>query len=231
VVVNVIPPGTLRGHARLEGSPAEGSLAGMRIFLNTAGGETTVASAMAADDGTFSVEKVAPGKYYVYMGPTPQGAYLKSMHLGQQDITGQELDFQNGAAGELEIVLSTAAAEVSGIVKIPDSYPQPAGAPPSYSVVLAPDSLNADGSGLKIAKPDQYGVFSLKPLRPGHYRAYAFEQIEIGALNPDVLQQLESKGTEIELAENDKKQIQLTPIPDDDMRELFATLGIALDPQ
>jgi hypothetical protein len=230
VVVNIIPPGTLRGHALLEGGP-EGSLASMRIFLNTAEGGTTVASALAGADGTFSVEKVASGKYYVHIGPIPQGVYLKSMRLGKQDITGQELDFQNGVAGELEIVLSSAAAEVSGIVKIRDSYPQPAGPPPNYSVVLAPDTLNADGSGLQIAKPDQYGVFSLKPLRPGHYRAYAFEQIEIGALNPDVLQQLESKGTEIELAENDKKQIQLTPIPDDDMRELFASLGIALEPQ
>jgi hypothetical protein len=41
--------------------------------------------------------------------------------------------------------------------------------------------------------------------------------------------ELESKGVRGGAEQNDKKQLQLTPIPAGDMRELFGRLGISLD--
>ena len=242
VVLTIVPPGTLHGHIRLEGTPTPGSaqsnLAQTHIYLSPVEeGAMGWANAMAASDGAFSLENVVAGRYYPQISDEPDGAYLKSVRWGQQEMLGKNLDFSSGVAGELEIVFSYGAAELGGSVQLPQpdqpaaqtaSQPQPV-SPPDFSVVLVPDVLTKR-LGVKSAKLDQNGAFSLKQLTPGHYRAYAFEHIELGALqNPDVLKQLESKGVEVELKENDKKQVPLTPIPANDMRELFGRLGIALD--
>jgi hypothetical protein len=88
--------------------------------------------------------------------------------------------------------------------------------------VLIPAVLNADGSGLIFGVVDQAGAFNMKSLPPGRYLAYALEQVDNNQLqNPDVLKQLASRGVEVELKEKDNKQIQLTPIPADDLKRIF----------
>jgi hypothetical protein len=87
--------------------------------------------------------------------------------------------------------------------------------------------LNADGSGMHYGTATQNGTFSLTQVPPGRYRAYAFEEVNGGQLQiPEVLKQLESRGTEIELKENDKKQIQVPLISADELQQVFAKLGI-----
>ena len=44
--------------------------------------------------------------------------------------------------------------------------------------------------------------------------------------NPDFLKQLEPKGVEVEVKENDKKQVQLTLIPAADVQQILVQLGI-----
>ena len=93
--------------------------------------------------------------------------------------------------------------------------------------MLVPDVLRADGSGLLYANPDQTGAFAFRSVPPGHYRAYAFESASSIALsNPQVLEALQGKGTEVEVKENDKKDIQLKIIPSDDFQQVLAKLGI-----
>jgi hypothetical protein len=145
---------------------------------------------------------------------------LKSVRWGQQDLLGKELDFSNGASGDLEIVFRYGAAQVSGVVQIPQDANKTA--PPDFTIVLVPDVLNADGSGMDFSGVDQNGTFSFKRVTPGRYLAYALEQVDNNQLqNPDVLKQLASKGTEVEVKEKDNKQIQLTPIPAGDLKRIF----------
>ena len=62
---------------------------------------------------------------------------------------------------------------------------------------------------------------------PGHYRAYALEEMNYNEVqNPEVLKQLEQKGTDVEVKENDKKQIQLPLISADDFQQLLARAGL-----
>jgi hypothetical protein len=69
----------------------------------------------------------------------------------------------------------------------------------------------------------------LKQLPPGHYLAYAFETVELGALNdPAVLKEIAGKGVDVTVKENDKKQIQLQSITADEMNAVFTKLSIDL---
>ncbi len=93
--------------------------------------------------------------------------------------------------------------------------------------MLVPETLHEDGSGMHFGNSGSGGSFTVKQVPPGHYRAYAFEKPDYQQMqNPDVLKQLESKGTDVELKENDKKQIQLPLITADDMQQIYLKLGL-----
>ena len=240
VVLNVLPARSVRGRVQIEGTPPAGASpvnwSRVRVFLTLAdqgpyfmGSDDSVKA-----DGTFVMESVSPGKYNVQVNNGPDGAYLKSVRFGQQEMLGKELDLSQGAAGELDVVFRYGAAEVDGVAQpaqaaggsSDSSAPAPA-SPPAASIVLIPETLRSDGSGMYFGNTNQNGAFSIKDVPPGNYRAYAFEHINMGQLeNPDVLKQLESKGTDIEVKENDKKQIQLSIISADDVQQIFTRLGI-----
>ena len=61
---------------------------------------------------------------------------------------------------------------------------------PAISIVLVPDVLNADGSGMYYGNANQVDSFTIKNITPGHYRAYALENVNTNELqDPDVLKQ------------------------------------------
>ncbi len=241
VILAVVPPGSLHGQVRIEGTPQAGADAASvtNIHVNLS---STESGAMfgpnpnkpASADGSFTLDNVSPGKYYLNAN-APSGTYLKSVRFGSQEILGKELDFSGGGSGELEVVFRYGAAEVDGTVQAAQSATpsgnssegQAPAAAPTASIVLVPRVLNADGSGMRFANANQNGTFTMKQLPPGTYQAYAFEEISMDQMqNPDVLKQLESRATEIEVNENDKKQIQLSVISASDLQQVFARLGI-----
>jgi hypothetical protein len=239
VVLTMVSPGSLSGRIHIEGTPPAGTdpanLARIRIRLSADGPVLSggVPNAQPGDDGTFKLENVSPGKYYCNVGGAPDGAYLKSVRFGQQEILGKELDLTQGVFGELDITFRYGVAEVDGtalLIADPSSTDGSNGQPgsiPTASVVLVPDVLNADGSGMLFGGTNSSGAFTIKQVPPGHYRAYAFEHMNMNQLqNPEILKQLESRGTELEVAANDKKEIQLSIISMDDMRKILVRLGI-----
>ncbi len=231
VVLNIVPPGSLHGAVQVEGTPAGGvsaaNVAGIRVWLmpeEQGGPFAGSGQAVVGDNGTFQIEDVMPGRYYLQVSGNTGGAYLKAVRLGQQDVLGQELDFSQGVSGELEIIFRYGAAEVDGTVQLPQNQNADT---ESARVVLIPDTLNPDGSGIESSSLNQNGEFSVKQLRPGHYRAYAFEKIDSNVLqNPDVVKLLSASGTDVDLNENDRKQIQLPLISADDTKQLLARAGV-----
>jgi len=240
VVVNLLPPATIKGQIRMEGTRPPTAVAPdlQSIQVNLQESDSFMVNGMAKikADGSFSLEDLSPAKYISYVSRAPEGTYLKSMRFGQQDVLGKEIDLTSGAGGELELSFSYGVATVSGTLQLPepdpssassDQAPKKPASPPSAQLVLVPDVLRADGSGILYASPDQNGAFAFRSVSPGHYRGYALENANFASLsNPQVLQALESKGTEVEVKENDKKDIQLKIIPSDDLRQILAKLGI-----
>ena len=234
LVVPLTQPGTLRGQVRVEGTPPAGSQAfnfanvSVRLQPGEDGGMFGSGSyASAKADGTFTLENVTPGKYRVHVS-NPPAAYLRSVRFGQEEVSDRELDLSQSASGDLEVVLRYGPAEVDGTLQTQNasnSGTPTATAQPAMAVLMPADST--DPTDWRFANANQNGTFIAKQLRPGRYRIYAFEQANMGELqNPEVLKALESKGTEVELKENDRKQIQLTPISTDELQQIFARLGI-----
>lgn len=240
IAVNIVPPVSLRGQVRLDGTPssdvAQAHFSGVQISLmpsdrgNVFG---AIGEATPKPDGSFTLEKIAPGKYYVRASRPGAGTYLKAIRFGQEEITGKELDLSQGSASELDIVFRYGPAEIdgtvntSGDVTAADSQGAAQYLTTPASIFLVPDVLEPDGSGIRQGATDRTGNFSIKQLPPGRYRAYAFEQVESDQLqNPDLLSQLQSKGIEVGVKEGDKKQIQVPLISAADFQQLLARLGI-----
>ena len=234
-VINVLPAGMLRGRIQIETAPngEAANLASVRLELQPAGQDIGYgwANTTVKQDGSFSLDEVDPGKYDLRLWPLPEGTYIKSVQFGQQEMVGKEFDFTQGVSGELLITLSYGIAEVDGIVQMPQQdsagSASPTQAATAASIVLVPEELRSDGSGIEYGNPTQTGTFSIKNIAPGRYRAYAFEEMKRDQMdNPDFLKQIESKGVEVELKENNKKQIQLTLIPTADTQKILAQLGV-----
>ncbi len=236
VVVNIVPAGTLQGRIQIEGAPQNGgdssNLSSIQIELQPADrGIYSWGAAFAKPDGSFSIENLNPGTYNLRLFPMIDGTYIKSMQFGQQEMLGKEFDFTQGVSGELLITLAYGVAEVSGTVQMPQ---QEGGSDTSSnkpvtaaSIVLMPEELRPDGSGIEYGNTTQTGTFSIKNVPPGRYRAYALEEMKRDQMdNPDLLKQLESKGIEVDLKENAKQQLQLTLIPAADIQRILAQLGI-----
>lgn len=235
VAVAVTPPGSMRGVARVEGTapsgvaaPTAASLRLAFIPLDSTPMMGPVSVAKFAPDGTFTIENVSPGKYFVQTA-APQGTYLRSVRFGSAEIQGKELDLSSGVGGQLEVIYRYGPAEVSGTVQSEQagSGAVEARSVPPAQILLVPDVLNADGSGTLFGNSDNTGAYTVSQVPPGHYRAYAFERLDTEQLqNPDVLKQLESVGQNIEVKENEKKQIQLALISADALVQVLLRAGI-----
>lgn len=238
VQVAVVPPGSLHGQISFEGNPQPGVTADVKnvhIFLSPSDNGRMMfggGNATPKEDGTFVVDNVTPGKYFLNVN-APQGTYLKSVRLGSEEMLGKFLDLSQGS-GQISVVFSYGAAELDGTVQMPQNSAEAtdaaAGQPlqtPDASVVLVPEKLNEDWSGIRFSDTGAGGTFTIRQLPPGRYRAYAFEKMQYQDLqNPDLLKELEAKGTEVELKQNEKKQIQLPLISEADMQQIYGRLGI-----
>jgi len=152
-------------------------------------------------DGTFVVKGVTPAKYFVTVGGLPQGSFVKSMRFGGQDVTRAPLDLTSGGGGQLEVVLSPKAADLTGVVL--NDKNEPVQGVPVTLWPKVPDRSNSN-NGIKTANTDQNGSFKISGLAPGDYYVAAWDDIpEAGlAQNPDFLAQFSTDDTAVKLAES-----------------------------
>lgn len=227
VALATAAPFTVRGTIKVEGSPIAGGSAvdvsaiQPRIFPADMGFFRGPGQTKVEKDGSFTVENVTAGMYSINI-PTPSNTYLKSVLNGQTDIKGSDLDLTGGAPSELQITLRYGAAELAGGVQ----SGQNSSAPVSAQILVVPEPLNPDNSGTRLSGTDTNGSFNVKQLPPGHYRAFAFAQFDSSQTqNPEILKQLASKGTEFEVKENERKQVNLPLIGADELNQLMAQTG------
>lgn len=236
VVLAIQTPGSMRGVVKLEGTPQANSspvdTSNIHISLSPSDFARMMGpppNAKPAKDGSFTLDNVSPGKYFVQAN-APKGTYLKSVRYGASEILGKELDLSGGAGGEIELVYRYGPGEVDGTIQQAQNNTNTAQSAPSTQILLVPDVLNADGSGVRFGNTNPDGSFNMTGVPPGHYRAYALEAIDSEQTqNPNVLKQLEQKGMDVEVKENDRKQIQLPFIPSDELQQLFARAGITTE--
>jgi len=129
------------------------------------------------EDGTFKLQGAAAAKYFVNLAALPEGAYVKLIHFGNQDVTHDMLDLTSGGGGVLDILLSPKAADVSGVVR--DDKGDVLG---GVQVTVWPKTpeLDSVNSGVRSANTDQNGSFKVTGLAPGEYFAAAWDDPEPG---------------------------------------------------
>ncbi|MEP6962658.1 MAG: carboxypeptidase-like regulatory domain-containing protein, partial [Acidobacteriota bacterium] len=110
--------------------------------------------AQLKDDGTFVMEGIAPSRFQLSIAALPQGTYVKSARLGGSDVTKSEIDLRSGSGGNLEIVLSNKAADITGNVR---SEKNDSMAGVAVSLWSRDSEPGTSANGVKIVYADQNG--------------------------------------------------------------------------
>jgi hypothetical protein len=131
-----------------------------------------------ADDGTFTLPEVPPGRYYltVILGDQRRNIYLASARLGSRDILSQP--FEIGTSNEETFVfeVSGQAGSVEGVVTDRDSKP----VAKATVVFVPPSERRRENPAYRVVTTDADGHFTAPALSPGTYTGYAFAKIQQG---------------------------------------------------
>jgi hypothetical protein len=167
--------------------------------------ETTVQAGVGRTnaDWTFEVS-VTPGARLL-RASLPTGWALKSVRLGDRDVTDTPLIFSGSDIDGIEILVTDKLTEVSGTIR---------NAGGDASVVLLSDDparWTVEGRYVAVVRPDQAGRFTHRGLPPARYVAVALDYLEPGEeTNPETLRHLQDIGVKFNLAEGESKTLDLT---------------------
>jgi hypothetical protein len=207
VVVTLAPPAEVIGVVRTD-PDAILDMTRVRVSLEPPanmpmfGGNNQAVAA----NGAFKLSVPSAGKYRVAVHNLPDGAYLKSVKQGPQEILDSGLQI-SGPSASLEVVLGSKAPSVTGIVN--DSNGKPV---PGLAVALVPDAPRRDQYHLYLASSTgDAGSFSFRNITPGSYKVFVVpgsnaEEVQ----NPAYLAQNEGRGTSVKLEEGKAENLQLT---------------------
>lgn len=149
----------------------------------------------SAADGAFHFERVTPDRYRVELLSLPRGTYVQSMTFNGNDLTNQMLDLTSGSGGELNIVLSPKASDISGFLHDSD------GKPYSNAIVSAWTQEQTDDPYTALS--DQTGKFEIGNLPPGKYFVVAWENIDVGlATSKTFCERFRSRAASVELSDS-----------------------------
>jgi protocatechuate 3,4-dioxygenase beta subunit len=173
------------------------------IGLSSTGeGQPSSAWSRVKKSGAFELTDVKDANYSISVYGLEPGWYTKSARLGQDDVLEQGLQVEKRASsGTLEIVISSASAQLEGSVTAAD---QPiAGA----RVRVTPDPKTPyNDTRSRSAATDQTGHFSIVGLAPGKYRVIAKSVPSEGTA-------LSSDPQTVTVSERDHKTIELKIVP------------------
>ena len=207
VQLALIPLVNFTGRVRLEGG-APASLSTVQVSLRARDPLlSSNSSATARDDGSLSFANVNPDLYDVAVTGLPDGYYLKAVLADTQDALAGGLDLSRGAIRALDIVLAPNAGVATGAVQ--NARQQPAA---GATVVLIPQEKERVGQSqyYSVTTTDASGNFAMKNLGPGHYKAYAWQDVEAGAwLDPDFMKPLEEHGIAVTIQEGSQETLAL----------------------
>jgi len=154
------------------------------------------------EDLKFTLKSVPAVRYAVNVTGVPDGCYVKSIQYGGMDVSDAGIEMTNG--GTLDIVVSAAAAQVDAVVQDKDGK-----AAWNATVALVPK----DGANIVVRTADENGILSLRGVKPGDYRLFAWEDVESGApFDPDFLKQYEGQAKSLKLDASGHEAVQLKAI-------------------
>lgn len=211
LVVTLAPGADLSGQFVVEGT-AQPDLSGVSVYLRSHEDSDfgSMAMARSVTDNAFTISNVGSEVYSLQVGRLPDGYWIKSVRMGEEEVRISGIDLTRGQAAPLIITIAPNAGQIDGAVI--DGKQQPAA---GASVVLVPEpKLRDQDWAYKTTTSDQNGRFSLKNLDPGEYKLFAWEDVEYGEyMDPDFLKPVEDRGQDVSVHEGSRESVQLNLIP------------------
>ena len=206
VTLNMVSPVAVSGAVRVEGTPRQ-PLEGLRVSLATDDLFSGRNSAEVKPDGSFEISDVIPDEYKIEVG-TNQSAYVKSIRFGDAEVPDGRIDLTKGS-GAVTVTLGTDVGEVEGSVKKSNGD----------AAVRVRVTLIAYGSRLgrhdlsRSGFSDEEGKFHLRDVAPGEYKAFAWEDVPVGApQDPDFRKPFEKQSADVKMEPSGHQTVDLTSI-------------------
>jgi uncharacterized GH25 family protein len=202
VILSMAPPPDISGGVTVAGGD-QAKLQGVTISLKRTPAWISQPVAYADAAGRFMIPKPLPPGIYsleVVESKLPEGCFVQAVKLAGQQININAFEIRGSS--ELEIVLSTTAGQITGSVTDDDGKPFP-----NASVTLIPAA--PESRPVKHTADDD-GNFQFTNLRPGSYRAFAWEELDQALWeDPDYRKPFEARSTEVTVRGRDHQTTQL----------------------
>jgi hypothetical protein len=163
--------------------------------------ESISGTGQAKKDGTFLLADVQDGSYAVNVWRLEKGWFVKAIHQGSTDVLEKGLQVERGSSsGTLEVVISSAGAEMEGTVNDQDGKPIVAA-----QVRMRPEpETSFNRVRAHTTGTDQNGHFSLSSLAAGKYKVWA----RLPPTSPEA-PAANSESQTVTVGEHDHQSIQL----------------------
>ena len=228
--LTIFTPVMLAGQISLVGNGQSVNFKQVRVMAKSLENSSRSPRLFAAinGDGSFSLGPLSAGSYIINTMANLPGTYVKSVLLNQQDVLNKEIDLTESGAGQLAVVLSSGAGEIDGTVQDSDSSAV-AGSAVTAAIVIVPERIGPDGSGVMFSYGRADGSFSAMNVPPGKYLVYALDRADPNLWqNPEFLREMETQATVLQVEENGRQQVQLQRIAPVQVAEAAGHLGLTV---
>jgi hypothetical protein len=134
------------------------------------------------------------------------GAYLKSMHFGDQDVTNGKIDLTQQTSGALNIVCGTDVGQIQGSVQNENGEPAA-----QVMITVAPDDEHQSRQDLFYQLvSDTNGKFDYRDIAPGEYKVFAWESVDQEMLqSAEFRKAFESRAGSVSISPGGNASVQL----------------------
>jgi hypothetical protein len=213
VSLSLVPPLAMAGRLFVE-SPGVADLRGVSVALLSIDPDLpSPQSVFVRPDGQFVLDRVVPGSYVLEMSNLPQDLYLKAARFGQDDILEKPLVLSaRDEPKPLQILLGSDGGRLQAT-----AYNGKNELHPGTQLVLIPEVARRSRRELyRLATSSEDGEATLRGIRPGNYKLFAWEHVEPYAwLNANFLQTYEDLGVPLTIASGDNPPVAVRVIPKD----------------
>jgi hypothetical protein len=215
VVIALYKGSRATGQVTFEGEPQPPRSPAIRILAAEPAGSrgmSSLGTSVIADDWSFEVSGISPGKRVFRVAGLPATHTLKSVFIDAEEVIDTETEFDGkGEIHGVRLVVSSRVTTVSGLAT--DDRGRPI---EEYALVVFSSDPERWGRGTRYvatARPDQTGRFTVTGLPPGDYLVAALNYLERGeSTSPEFLASIRSDATSVRLVEGETRMVSLKAI-------------------
>jgi protocatechuate 3,4-dioxygenase beta subunit len=184
----------------------------LRVFLPPLENEPTMFgrgnTAQVTPETTFEARGVTGRRTFAVSAGPPW--VLKAVRIGGADVLDTGYEFGKEDVTNVEVVLTSRAPTLTGVVTGENNSPVP-----DYVVIAYSTDERAwqQSVGLRrgfgVGRPDQNGTYKLTGLRPGSYYVVALDEMPEELGNPDLFKALKDRAKEVRLREGNSQRLDL----------------------